>query len=61
LQGHLDYRAAHETDWESLEGADGISRSQRRQGCESHLETLFGDVIVSRRAYRAPGVPSLFA
>jgi hypothetical protein len=61
LPGHLDDRAAHETDWESLEGADGISRSQRRQGCESHLETLFGDVIVSRRDYRAPGAPSLFA
>lgn len=61
FQGHLDYRAAHETDWESLEGADGIIRSQHRQGCQSHLETLFGDVIVTRRAYRAPGASSLFA
>jgi hypothetical protein len=61
LQGHLDYRAANETDWESLEGADGVIRNQHRQECQSHLETLFGDVIVTRRAYRAPGVPSLFA
>lgn len=61
LQGHLDYRAANETDWESIEGADGIIPSQHRQGCERHLATLFGDVIVTRRAYRAPGAPSLFA
>src|SRR5919106_2455250 len=61
FQGHLDDRAANETDWESLEGADGLIRRQRRQGCQSHLETLFGDVIVTRRAYRAPGAPSLFA
>jgi hypothetical protein len=61
LQGHLDYRAANETDGESLEGVEGVIRSQHRQECQSHLEPLCGDVIVTRRAYRAPGVPSLFA
>lgn len=61
LQGHLDYRAANETHWESLEDADGILHSQHRQSCQRHLETLFGDVVVTRHAYRAPGAPSLFA
>jgi len=61
LQGHLDYRAANETIWESLEGHDGIMRSHHRQGCQTHLETLFGDVTVTRHAYSAPGKASLFA
>lgn len=61
FQGHLDHRAAHETNWESLEGKDNIIRNQHRQGCATHLETLFGDVIVTRRSYGARGVPSLFA
>jgi hypothetical protein len=61
LQGHLDYRAAHETGWASLEGGDGMIRSQHREGCETHLATLFGEVIVRRRAYSARGVASLFA
>lgn len=61
LQGHLDYRAAHAPDWESLEGADGILRSHPRQGCESHRATRCGDVIVTRRASRTPGASSLCA
>jgi hypothetical protein len=61
LQGHLDHRAAHETHWESLEGKDSIIRNHHRQGCETHLATLFGDVTVTRRSYGACGVPSLFA
>ena len=61
FQGHLNHRAAHETNWESLEGKDNIIRNHHRQGCVTHLETLFGDVIVTRRSYGACGVPSLFA
>ena len=61
FQGHLDYRAAHETDWESLEGSDAIIRNHHRQGCQTHLETLFGDVTVTRQSYGARGVHSLFA
>jgi hypothetical protein len=59
LQGHLDYRAAHEPAWESVEGSDGIIRRHHREGCETHLETLFGDVVVTRRASSARGAPSL--
>jgi hypothetical protein len=61
FQGHLDYRAAHETNWESLEGSDNIIRHHHRQGCQTHLETLFGDVPVTRQSYGARGVHSLFA
>jgi hypothetical protein len=61
LQGHLDYRAANEPDWESLEGEDGIIRTHRRPGCQTQLQTLFGEVTVTRRSYGARGVASLFA
>jgi hypothetical protein len=61
LQGHLDYRAATEPQFESLEGSDEIIRNSHRQGCQKHLESLFGDVVVTRRSYRASGAPSLFA
>jgi hypothetical protein len=61
FQGRLDHRAAHEPNWESLKGKDNIIWNQHRQGCATHLETLFGDVIVTRRSYGARGVPSLFA
>jgi hypothetical protein len=55
FQGYLDHRAATEPDWESLEGHDHILRTHRRQGCQRHLATLFGDVVVTRRSYGAPG------
>ena len=61
FQGYLDHRAATEPDWESLEGHDHIIRHHRRQGTQRHLATLFGEVIVSRRSYGAPGVESRFA
>lgn len=61
LQGHLDYRAATEPDWESLAGEDGIIRTHRRPGCQTHVPTLFGEVIVTRRSYGARGVASLVA
>jgi hypothetical protein len=60
LQGHLDDRAAHEPVWESVEGSDGIIRRHHREGCETHLETLCGDVVVTHRASSARGAPSLF-
>jgi hypothetical protein len=61
FQGHLDYRAANEPCWASLEGSDGILRTHHRQGCQSHLDTLFGEVTVTRRSYGARGGSSLFA
>jgi hypothetical protein len=61
FQGYLDHRAETEPDWGELEGHDHIIRTHRRQGAQRHLETLFGDVIVSRRSYGADGVESRFA
>ena len=61
FQGYLDHRATTEPNWESLEGHDDIIRTHRRQGCQRHLATLFGEVIVSRTSYGAPGVESRFA
>ena len=61
FQGHLDRRATTEVDWESLEGHDHILRTHRRQGCQRHLDTLFGEVMVTRRGYGARGVESRFA
>lgn len=61
FQGYLDHRAATEPDWESLEGHDHIIRHHRRQGTQRYLATLFGEVVVSRRSYGAPGVESRFA
>jgi hypothetical protein len=61
FQGYLDYRADTEPDWESLEGNDHIIRTHRRQGTQRHLDTLFGEVVVSRRSYSARGVESRFA
>jgi hypothetical protein len=61
FQGYLDHRAATEPNWESLEGNDDILRTHRRPDCQRHLATLFGDVMVSRTSYGAPGVGSRFA
>ncbi len=60
-QGDLDHRAATEPDWECLEGNDPLIRNHRRPGCQRHLATLFGDVIVTRSSYGAPGVESRLA
>jgi hypothetical protein len=57
LQAHLDYRAAHEQVVE-VRGADGTSRKQTRAATRK-LETLFGEVTVSRRLYQAEGVAGL--
>ena len=61
FQGYLDHRAATEPNWGSLEGHDDIIRTHRRPDCQRHLATLFGEVMVSRTSYGAPGVESRFA
>jgi hypothetical protein len=58
FQGDLDSRAATEPDWESLAGNDHMLRTHRRQDTQRHLDTLFGEVVVSRRSYGARGVES---
>jgi hypothetical protein len=57
IQAHFDLRAAQERPVE-VEGADGIERTQVRASTRP-LETLVGEVTVSRRLYQAPGVEGL--
>lgn len=57
MQAHLDLRAAKEREVE-VEGADGIARTQVRESTRT-LETVFGEVTVTRRLYQAPGAEGL--
>lgn len=61
LQGHLDLRAARESQRAAVRGADGVLRMHCRKGCERALMTLFGEVTVRRMRYGAPGHVSVFA
>ena len=61
VQGHFDQRGAEEPVRERVVGEDGILRTHRREGCQRHLETRFGQVIVTRRGYGARGLDSVFA
>ena len=60
IQGHLDQRWSEEPQREREVGADGIARTQRREGCKRCLETRFGEVIVTRRGYGGRGLESVF-
>ncbi|MFQ5409592.1 MAG: ISKra4 family transposase, partial [Anaerolineales bacterium] len=60
LQGHLDLRARRERRLESVRGCDGVERRQVRERCERGLMTLFGEVVVRRKGYRARDTDSVF-
>ena len=60
IQGHFDQRGAEEPIRERVVGEDGIARTHRREGCQRHLETRFGEVIVTRRGYAGRGLESVF-
>jgi hypothetical protein len=62
FQGHLDLRAANEAQHQSLIGSDQYSRSHHRQDTQRQLETLFGEVVVTRVGYstKAAGVSALY-
>src|SRR5229473_1589421 len=55
LQDHLDLRAAREQRCKVVTGPDGIARTRAEAGHGRLLATVFGEVMVSRIAYRAPG------
>ena len=59
LQDHLDLRTAREQRLAGVSGADGILRRRAEQGHRRGLATVFGQVMVSRIAYRAPGAPNV--
>lgn len=58
LQDHLDLRCIQEPAEAGIQGANGITRTHRRDSSRP-LETIFGTVTVSRLAYGARGHESL--
>ena len=59
FQGHLDLLAACEVRRHDVTGEDGIARTRAEKGRARLLVTKFGQVTVSRIAYRAPGEPDV--
>lgn len=57
VQAHVDLRAAKEQVVEVI-GADGIERSQVREGTRT-VETPHGEIAVTRKLYQAAGVDGL--
>jgi hypothetical protein len=58
FEDHLDLRASRE-QWVAVLGADGVSRSRTEAAHTRVLVTVFGQVTVTRIAYRAPGQANL--
>ena len=56
LQGYLDQRGAEETPLAAMLGADGECRRHRRKACQRQLESVFGEVTVTRLGYEGPGL-----
>ncbi len=59
FQGQLDLRALREQRRDEVTGADGIARTRAEKGHARPLATVFGQVTVTRMAYRAPGAPNV--
>src|SRR5215472_4205839 len=55
FQDRLDLTAAREERRHDVTGEDGVVRTRAERGRERPLVTKFGQVTVSRIAYRAPG------
>jgi len=59
FQDHLDLRAEREQRVEAVVGADSVSRGAVEAGHERGLASVFGDLEVTRLAYRARGAANL--
>jgi len=59
-QDHLDLRAAREQRRNGVAGAEGVARTRVETGHQRQLATVFGQVTVTRMAYRAPGAANLY-
>src|SRR6266567_2641454 len=55
FQGHLDLLAVREERRDDVAGEDGVVRTRAERGRTRPLVTKFGQVMVSRIAYRSPG------
>lgn len=59
FQDHLDLRAEREVRLEEVVGADGAVRRNVEAGHTRSLRVVFGEVVVTRKAYRAAGHENL--
>jgi hypothetical protein len=59
FQAFLAVRAAAEPRLAEVTGPDQVVRTQAERGRVRALASIFGPVVVSRIAYRAPGVPAV--
>ena len=59
FQGRLDVSAAREERFHDVAGEDGVVRTRAERGRTRPLMTKFGQVSVSRIAYRSPGRPNV--
>ena len=59
FQDRLDLTAAREERRHDVAGEDGVVRTRADKDRKRPLLTVFGQVIVSRIAYRAPGLPNV--
>jgi hypothetical protein len=59
FQDRLDLTAAREVRRHDVAGEDGVVRTRAEEGRTRPLMTKFGQVTVSRIAYRAPGRPNV--
>jgi hypothetical protein len=59
FQGHLDLLAAREERRGDVAGEDGVVRTRAEKDRTRPLVTRFGQVTVSRIAYRSPGRPNV--
>jgi hypothetical protein len=59
LQDHLSALAAAEPRLARVTGPDGVVRTRSEAGHERTVASVFGPVVVSRIAYRAPGAAAV--
>src|SRR5258708_14713410 len=55
FQGQMELRALREQRRDDVTGADGVARTPVEKGHAPPPATVFGQVAVTRMAYRAPG------
>jgi hypothetical protein len=62
FQAHLDLRGALEERQSDVIGSDEETRPHLRQRCRRQIESLFGEVVVTRLGYstKTPGVNTLY-
>ena len=60
VQGYLNQRSAEEQKQEFVKGEDDKIRAYHRKKCSRKVESLFGEVTVSRIGYHAPELSFVF-